>query len=68
MLVKTGLKNVLLLTLFMVSGCVFSSFLGHMYAAESMIQLGRIQDGISHLSPDNVSGITNNGTNDQTTG
>ena len=48
--------------------CGSLSFLGHMYAGEAMIQLGRIPEAISHLSPDNISGITSLGSNDQTTG
>ncbi len=39
-----------------------------MYAAEAMIQLGRIQEAISHLSPDNISGISNNASSDHITG
>ena len=49
-------------------GRALYSFLGHMYAAEAMIQLGRIQEAISHLSPDNISGISSNGSGDQTAG
>jgi hypothetical protein len=39
-----------------------------MYAAEAMIRLGRIPEAISHLSPENISSISNTGANDQTTG
>lgn len=34
--------------------CLFFRFLGHLYAAESLIKLNRISEAIMHLSPDNV--------------
>ncbi|XP_028392794.1 CCR4-NOT transcription complex subunit 10-B-like [Dendronephthya gigantea] len=48
--------------------CGSLSFLGHMYAAEAMIHLGRIPEAISHLSPDHISNFSNHGSNDHVPG
>lgn len=45
--------------------------MGHLYAAEALIHLGRIPEAVSHLTPDNVNSIstaTNNGVGDALSG
>lgn len=37
--------------------CLFSRFLGHLYAAESLIKLNRVSEAMTHLSPDNVNDL-----------
>lgn len=38
--------------------------LGHLYAAESLVLLNRLNEAIPHLHPDNVSQLSNSTTND----
>ncbi|XP_046842122.1 CCR4-NOT transcription complex subunit 10-like [Xenia sp. Carnegie-2017] len=44
------------------------SFLAHLYAAEALIQLGRVSEALGHLSIDNVSDFSSNNNGDQTPG
>lgn len=47
-----------LIKLILISS-VFSRLLGHLYAAESLVLLNRINEAVPHLHPENVSKLSN---------